>query len=244
MTWEICDMTANIAIVTGAARGLGAAISKALHRDGWRIVGVDRVWPADVANIFTSTETVDVTDFAAVTDLIAKIELELGPIGLVVNNAGITRDGVAHKMDPADFRAVLDVNLMGPFHFCRAILPGMRQRGYGRIINMSSVNAQRGQAGQANYAAAKAGLIAMTKSIALEGAAKGITANCVAPGFIKTDMTDAMRADMRDNEVAHIPMGRMGVPDDIAETVAFLASDKAAFITGQVMSVNGGQLMP
>ena len=176
--------------------------------------------------------------------MIARIELELGPIGLVVNNAGITRDGVAHKMDPADFRAVIDVNLMGPFHFCRAILPGMRQRGYGRIINMSSVNALRGQAGQANYAAAKAGLIAMTKSIALEGAAKGITANCVAPGFIKTDMTDAMRADMREKEIAHIPTGRMGVPDDIAETVAFLASDKASYITGQVMSVNGGQLMP
>lgn len=237
-------MTANIAIVTGAARGIGAAISTTLHRDGWLIVGVDRVWPADIANIFTSTETVDVTDYSAVTDLIAKIELELGPIGLVVNNAGITRDGVAHKMDPADFRVVIDVNLMGPFHFCRATLPGMRQRGYGRIVNISSLNAQRGQAGQANYAAAKAGLIAMTKSIALEGAAKGITANCVAPGFIKTDMTDAMRADMREKEIAHIPMGRMGASDDIAEMVAFLASDKASYISGQVMAVNGGQLMP
>lgn len=237
-------MTANIAIVTGAARGIGAAISTTLHRDGWRIVGVDRVWPADIARLFTSTETVDVTDFAAVTDLIAKIEAELGPVGLVVNNAGITRDGVAHKMDPADFRAVIDVNLMGPFHFCRATLPGMRQRGYGRIVNISSLNAQRGQAGQANYAAAKAGLIAMTKSIALEGAAKGITANCVAPGFIKTDMTDAMRADMREMEIAHIPMGRMGAPNDIAEMVAFLASDKASYISGQVMAVNGGQLMP
>jgi len=237
-------MTANIAIVTGAARGIGAAISRTLHRDGWTIVGVDRVWPEDIGNLFTTTETVDVTDFAAVTALIVRIEANLGPIGLVVNNAGITRDGVAHKMDPADFRAVIDVNLMGPFHFCRAVLPGMRERGYGRIINMSSVNAQRGQAGQVNYAAAKAGLIAMTKSIALEGAGKGITANCVAPGFIKTDMTDAMRPDMRELEISRIPLGRMGVPDDIAETVAFLASEKAAYITGQVMSVNGGQLMP
>jgi acetoacetyl-CoA reductase len=244
MEREINTMRAKIAIVTGAARGIGAAISAALHREGWLIIGVDRAWPESIAPCFKAIETIDVTDFGAVSAMVAQIEQTHGPIGLVVNNAGITRDGVAHKMDPADFRAVLDVNLVGPFHLCRAVLPGMRERGYGRIVNMSSVNGQRGQGGQANYAAAKAGLIAMTKSIALEGAAKGITANCVAPGFIKTDMTDAMRTDMRDLEISRIPAGRIGTPDDIAEAVVYLASDKAAFITGHVMSVNGGQLMP
>lgn len=237
-------MTLGIAVVTGAARGIGAAIAERLTRAGWRVAGLDRSWPTDPAHSLAAQLPVDVTDYAAVCRTVERIENEIGTVGVLVNNAGITRDGICHKMDPADFRLVLDVNLLGPFHLCRALLPAMRQRSFGRIINISSMNALRGQAGQANYAAAKAGLIALTKSIALECAAKGITANCIAPGFIETDMTAAMRADVRQAEVARIPAGRIGTTDDIAGAAAFLASQEAGFITGQVLSVNGGQLMP
>lgn len=232
----------RIAIVTGAGRGIGAAIAQALADLGRRVAGVDRAWPA-VDGPCAIRETLDVTDYAAVEAFVARLEAE-GEIGLLVNNAGITRDAIAHKMDPADFRLVLDVNLVGPFHFCRAVLPGMRARNAGKIISLSSMNALRGAAGQANYAAAKAGLIGMTKSIALENAGKGITANCVAPGYIETEMTRAIPTQLREAEIQRIPSGRVGTPEDIAGTVLFLASPAADFITGQVISVNGGQLMP
>ncbi len=234
--------TGQIALVTGAGRGIGAAIASRLAAGGWRVAGLDRNWP-DGPGACDLTESADVTDAQAVSDVVARIEAS-GPIELLVNNAGITRDAIAHRMEPDDFRLVLEVNLVGPFNLCRAVLPHMRERNSGRIVNISSMNALRGAAGQANYAAAKAGLIGMTKSIALENAGKGITANCVAPGYIETEMTAAIPSQIRQAEVARIPAGRMGTPEDIAETVLFLASSAAAFITGQVISVNGGQLMP
>jgi len=237
------EKTGRIAIVTGAGRGIGAAIADVLGKAGWRVAGIDRIWPVKDTPCDIQ-ETLDVTDYDAVAIFVARLEEKEGPVGVLVNNAGITRDAIAHKMDPADFRLVLDVNLVGPFNLCRAVLPFMRARNAGKIVNMSSMNAFRGAAGQANYAAAKAGLIGMTKSIALENAAKGITANCVAPGYIETEMTLAVPKQLREAEAARIPAGRVGTPNDIAETVLFLASSAADFITGQVISVNGGQLMP
>jgi acetoacetyl-CoA reductase len=234
--------SSRIALVTGAARGIGAAIVRALTEAGWRVAGVDRAWP-EGGSACAICETLDVTDYEEVAEFIARLEAE-GEIGLLVNNAGITRDAIAHKMDPADFRLVLEVNLVGPFNACRAVLPGMRARNAGKIISLTSMNALRGAAGQANYAAAKAGLIGMTKSIALENAGKGITVNCIAPGYIETEMTRAIPSQLREAELARIPAGRVGTPEDIAGTVVFLASPAADFITGQVISVNGGQLMP
>ncbi|MBB1251017.1 SDR family NAD(P)-dependent oxidoreductase [Rhizobium sp. G21] len=234
--------SSRIAIVTGAARGIGAAIAQALAEASWRVAGVDRAWP-EGESACAYSETLDVTDYEAVADFVARLEAE-GEIGLLVNNAGITRDAIAHKMDPADFRLVLEVNLVGPFNACRAVLPGMRARNAGKIVSLTSMNALRGAAGQANYAAAKAGLIGMTKSIALENAGKGITVNCIAPGYIETEMTRAIPSQLREAELARIPAGRVGTPEDIAGTVVFLASPAADFITGQVISVNGGQLMP
>jgi acetoacetyl-CoA reductase len=237
-------MRPDVVIVTGAARGIGASISERLSRNGWRVVGFDRSFGDEDYAHLAFRHVVDVADYEAVLAATTLVENTIGPVGALINNAGITRDAVCHKMDPADFRAVLDVNLSGPFHLCRALLAGMRERFFGRIVNISSINGQRGQFGQANYAAAKAGLIALTKSIALENASKGITANCIAPGFIQSDMTDAMRRDILDAEVARIPVGRIGTPTDIASSVLFLTSEDASFITGQVLSVNGGQLMP
>ena len=237
-------MRPDVAIVTGAARGIGAAIAERLSRHGWRVAGLDRAFGDEDHSHLAVRHVVDVADYEAVLAATTLVEQSLGPVGALINNAGITRDAVCHRMDPADFRAVLDVNLSGPFHLCRALLAGMRARAFGRIVNISSINGLRGQFGQANYAAAKAGLIAMTKSIALENASKGITANCIAPGFIQSDMTDAMPPDILDAEVGRIPVGRIGMPTDIASSVLFLTSPDASFITGQVLSVNGGQLMP
>lgn len=233
---------AGIAIVTGAGRGIGGAIARALAEAGWLVAGVDRAWP-ETDGACAIRETLDITDYAAVAAFVARLETE-GGVGLLVNNAGITRDAIAHRMEPDDFRTVIEVNLIGAFNFCRSVLPGMRARNAGKIVSLTSMNALRGAAGQANYAAAKAGLIGMTKSIALENAAKGITANCIAPGYIETEMTRAIPTQLREAEIQRIPAGRVGTPEDIAGTVLFLASPAADFITGQVISVNGGQLMP
>ncbi|UDL96517.1 3-oxoacyl-ACP reductase [Lichenihabitans sp. PAMC28606] len=233
------------ALVTGGSRGIGAAIAAALRQDGHDVVIVDRT-------IATTGEEgrdhrayeLDVSQFAAVERVLAEVEADGGPIDILVNNAGITRDGMVHKMDPvSQWQAVIDVNLTSAFNTVRCLVPGMRQRGWGRIINISSISGLKGQIGQANYAAAKAGLIGFTKSISLELAGKGICANCVAPGFIESPMTSAMPPDALRREAAGIPVGRLGKPDDIAAIVSFLASDQASFVTGQVWSANGGQYL-
>jgi acetoacetyl-CoA reductase len=234
-------------LVTGGTAGIGAAIAEALAAEGVEVIVVDVV--PDKVKIYGETTgraayVMDVADFDQVEQALADIESKHGPIDILVNNAGITRDGMVHKMcRRTQWSAVIDVNLSSVFNTVRLLAPGMRERGWGRIVNISSMNGQKGQAGQANYAAAKAGMIGLTKSIAQEMAAKGVTANCVAPGFILTEMTKAMRPDVLASEAAKIPVGRMGTPDDIAATVAFLTSEKAGFITGQVIAVNGGQYM-
>jgi acetoacetyl-CoA reductase len=235
------------ALVTGGTAGIGAAIAEALAAEGVEVIVVDVV-PDKVKTYAETTGraayVMDVADFDQVEQTLADIESKHGPIDILVNNAGITRDGMVHKMcRRTQWNAVIDVNLSSVFNTVRLLAPGMRERGWGRIVNISSMNGQKGQAGQANYAAAKAGMIGLTKSIAQEMAAKGVTANCVAPGFILTEMTKAMRPDVLASEAAKIPVGRMGTPDDIAATVAFLTSEKAGFITGQVIAVNGGQYM-
>lgn len=233
-------MADSIAAVTGAAGGIGAAIAGALRADGWRVVALDRRFDIETADQIA----VDVTDFAALSDVVDQIGAGMGPIGAIVNCAGITRDRMFHRIDPvADWQPVIDVNLTGPFNLCRAALPGMRAQGFGRIVNIASMNGLRGQPGQGNYSAAKAGLIGMTRTLALENASRGITANCVAPGFIETEMTRAIPDDIRDGEIAKIPAGRPGTPQEVAAVVRFLCSPGAGFITGETVSINGGQLM-
>ena len=239
---------ARTALVTGGTRGIGASIAKALKDAGHTVVVGDIV-DDQLASFESETGIrgfkMDVSDFDSVQSAMAQVEEAVAPIDILINNAGITRDGFMHKMDPLkQWDAVIKVNLSSVFNTCRVAAPGMRDRGFGRIINVSSMNGQRGQFGQSNYSAAKAGMIGFTKAIAQELANKGITANCVAPGFILTEMTAAMPAEILDSEVKKIPMGRIGQPDDIASMTVFLASEEAGWITGQVMSVNGGQLMP
>jgi len=229
----------GIVIVTGACRGIGLAIADVLAAADWRTIRADVAFDNKAIDRYP----LDVNKYADVEALVNYIEGHVGPIQGLVNNAGITRDAYSHRMDPKDWADVIAVNLTGSFNLCRAILPAMRQRRFGRIVNISSMNGLKGQAGQVNYAAAKGGLIAMTKTIALETASVGITANCIAPGFIDTEMTQAIRADVRDNELIKIPVGRLGRSEEIAMLVKFLLSDDAAFITGETVSINGGQYM-
>jgi acetoacetyl-CoA reductase len=237
---------ARRALVTGGAAGIGAAIAAKFKECGFEVVIVDRSAQRldDTARqMGVRGWVLDVSDYDAVAKTLAVIEAEAGPIDILVNNAGITRDAFVHKMTPEQWSQVIQVNLCSVFNTVRALAPGMRTRGWGRIVNISSMNALRGQFGQANYAAAKAGMIGFTKSIAQELAGKGVTANCLAPGFIRTEMTMAMPQDILEQERQKIPAGQLGTPADIAHAAAFLASDAAGFITGQVLSVNGGQYM-
>jgi len=174
---------------------------------------------------------------------VAQIAATLGPVEILVNNAGITRDAMLHKLSSEQWRDVIETDLTACFNMCRAVIPGMRKVGYGRIVNVSSINGQKGQLGQTNYAAAKAGLLGFTKALALESAAKGITVNAIAPGYIATDMVAAVSQKILDGIVAQIPVGRLGRPDEVARAVLFLASDEAGFITGSTLTVNGGQYM-
>lgn len=240
-------MTAKIAIVTGGTRGIGLSIGRKLAADGFQVValynGNEEAAKACEKEISAKTFRVDVTDFEACQNVCAEIEKNLGPITVLVNNAGITKDGVLHKMGKDTWDSVIDTNLTSCFNMCRAVMMAMRERSYGRIINISSINGQKGQFGQTNYAAAKAGMIGFTKALALECANKGVTVNAVCPGYIETDMTAQIKQEVLDSIVKQIPVGRMGTPEEIAETVAFLSSEKAAFITGSTMTVNGGQYM-
>jgi acetoacetyl-CoA reductase len=238
----------KIALVTGGTRGIGAAISVALKDAGFSVAatyhGNDEAAAAFKAETGIHVFKFDVADFAACQSGIAQVEADLGPVDVLVNNAGITRDAMLHKMTPENWSAVISTNLDSLFNTTRNVIEGMRNRGFGRIINISSVNGQKGQMGQANYSAAKAGLIGFTKALAQESANKGITVNAVAPGYIATEMVKAIPEDVLAKRILpFIPVGRLGEPNEIARCVTFLASDEAGFITGSTLSANGGQYM-
>ncbi len=239
---------ARIALVTGGTRGIGRAISLALKESGAQ-VAANYGGNDEAANAFNEETGIpvfkfDVGDFEACKDGIAKIEAEVGPIDILVNNAGITRDKPLHKMDPENWNAVIATNLTSAFNTTRNVIDGMRERGFGRIINISSINGQKGQFGQANYSAAKAGLIGFTKSVALETASKGITCNAIAPGYTATEMVRAIPEDVLNAKILPlIPVGRLGEPEEIGRCVVFLSSDEAGFITGSTLTANGGQYM-
>tara|TARA_B100000282_G_scaffold296512_2_gene278710 strand:+ start:1041 stop:1763 length:723 start_codon:yes stop_codon:yes gene_type:complete len=237
----------KVAVVTGGTRGIGKDISLALIDAGYQVAALYHGNEAAAKEFKAETGQkaykVDVADLDKCHAVIEKIEKDLGPVYALVNNAGITRDGMLHKMPADAWHSVIETNLTSCYNMCRSTIGGMRDRGEGRIVNISSINGQKGQLGQANYSAAKAGMIGFTKALALEGARKGITVNAICPGYIKTEMTEAMDSAVLESIVKQIPMGRMGKPNEIADMVAFLVSDKAAFITGATMTVNGGQYM-
>ncbi len=237
----------GVAVVTGGTRGIGLAISKALIADGLKVAAVYHGNEEAAQKFRDETGAMavkfDVADFEACGKAVEEIESALGTVTVLVNNAGITKDSTLHKMKPENWHAVIETNLTSCFSMCRAVIAGMRENGFGRVINISSINGQKGQFGQTNYAAAKAGMLGFTKSLALEGAAKGITVNAICPGYIETDMTASMRQEVLDSIIKQIPAARMGQPDEIAAIVSFLASEKAGFITGATIAANGGQYM-
>ncbi len=240
-------MAERVALVTGGTTGIGAASAEALLAAGYR-VAVNFGANQTAARSFLDRTGVpvfswDVADGAACMAGVARVEEAVGPIDVLVNNAGITRDAMLHKMDIDQWKQVIDVNLGGCFNMCRAVIGGMRERRFGRVINISSVNGLSGQAGQTNYAASKAGIIGFTKSLALEGASRNITANVVAPGYTDTAMVAAVPGAVMDNILKSVPVGRLGKPDEIARAVVFLAAEEAGFITGVTLSVNGGKYL-
>ena len=237
---------ARTALVTGGSRGIGAAISKALKAEGYNVAasyaGNDEAAAAFSAETGIKTYKWDVGNYEASEAGIAQVEADLGPIDVVVANAGITWDGFFHKMTPEQWNKVIDTNLTGVFNTVRPVWPGMRERKFGRVIVISSVNGQKGQAGQVNYAATKAGDIGIVRSLAQEGARAGITANAVCPGYIGTEMVLKIDEDVLNKHIIpQIPAGRLGEPEEIARCVAFLASDDAGFINGSTISANGAQ---
>lgn len=237
----------HTAIVTGGTRGIGAAIAVALSEDGHKVAatyaGNDEVAEAFKTQTGISVYRFDVADFDQCADSVSRIEADLGPVDILVNNAGITRDGTLHRMDFEQWNAVLQTNLSSCYNMCRNVIDGMRERGFGRIVNIGSVNGQAGQYGQVNYAAAKSGIHGFTKALALEGAAKGVTVNAIAPGYVDTDMVRAVPEKVLEKIIATIPVGRLGYASDIARAVQFLVADDATFITGSTLSINGGQHM-
>lgn len=237
----------RVAVVTGGTRGIGAAISVALKNAGYT-VAANYAGNDEKAKAFHDATGVpvfkwDVSDYAACGEGIAKIEAELGPIEVLVNNAGITRDAMFHKMTPQQWHEVVNTNLTGLFNMTHQVWGGMRERSFGRIVNISSINGQKGQMGQANYSAAKAGDLGFTKALAQEGAAKNITVNAICPGYIGTEMVLAVPEKvLNERIIPQIPVGRLGEPEEVARCVVFLASDDAGFITGSTLTANGGQL--
>ncbi|MDB5491164.1 MAG: Beta-ketoacyl-ACP reductase [Micavibrio sp.] len=241
-------MNGKVAVVTGGTRGIGLSITKKLIADGFKVAviynGNEDAAKKCEADTGAKAFKADVTDFDLCASTCDEIEKALGPISVLVNNAGVTKDGMLHKMGKDSWDYVIATNLTSCFNMCRAVMTGMRERSYGRIINISSINGQKGQMGQTNYAAAKAGMIGFTKSLALENAAKGVTVNAICPGYIETDMTAAMAQPVLESIIKQIPVGRMGKPEEIANYVSFLASEDNAFTTGATFTVNGGQYMP
>ncbi len=238
---------ARVALVTGGTRGIGRAISVRLRDDGYS-VAANYAGNDARARAFRDETGIpvfrwDVSDHEACVAGIGQVEAELGPVDVLVNNAGITRDGTLHRMDQAMWQAVIDTNLGSCFNMCRATIEGMRERRFGRVVNVGSINGQGGQYGQVNYAAAKSGIHGFTKALAQEGARYNITVNAIAPGYIDTDMVAAVPANVLEKIVERIPVGRLGKADEIARGVAFLVADDAGFITGSTLSINGGQHM-
>jgi acetoacetyl-CoA reductase len=238
---------ARVAVVTGGTRGIGEAISVALKDAGYK-VAANYAGNDEKAKDFTRRTGIkafkfDVGDFAACAAGIKQIEADLGPVDVLVNNAGITRDTTIHRMTFEQWNDVIQTNLGSCFNMCRAVIDGMRERGFGRVVNIGSINGQAGQYGQVNYAAAKSGIHGFTKALAQEGAAKGITVNAIAPGYIDTDMVRAVPPNVLEKIVAKVPVGRLGRADEIARGVLFLVADDAGFITGSTLSINGGQHM-
>lgn len=237
----------RIALVTGGTRGIGESISVMLKEHGYTVIanyaGNDQAAQEFTEKTGIQTYKFDVSDFESVTRSINDIESEIGSIDILVNNAGITRDGTMHRMDFEQWNKVIQTNLSSCFNTSRAVIEGMRERSFGRIVNIGSVNGQAGQYGQVNYAAAKSGIHGFTKALAQEGAAKGITVNAIAPGYVETDMVRAVPEEVLAKIVRTIPVGRLGQPEDIARSVLFLVADEASFVTGSTLSINGGQHM-
>jgi len=239
---------ARVAVVTGGTRGIGAAISKALKAAGYK-VAASYAGNDEAANKFKAETGIniykwDVSNYEACVAGLKQVEADLGPVEVLVNNAGITKDAPFHRMTPDQWYAVINTNLNSLFNMTRPLWEGMRGRKFGRVINISSINGQKGQFGQANYSSAKAGDIGFTKALALEGARAGITVNAICPGYINTEMVQAVPKDVLEKNILPlIPTGRLGEPEEIARCVVFLASDDAGFITGSTLSANGGQVM-
>jgi acetoacetyl-CoA reductase len=242
-----------VALVTGGIGGIGTAICRRLATDGWKVIANHHpseqeaavAWRNDLAGegLEVETKAGDVSDFADCARMVSEITADHGPVAALVNCAGITRDKTFKKMEESQWRSVIDVNLNSVFNVTRQVWEGMLEAGFGRIVNISSVNGQRGQFGQANYAAAKAGMHGITMTLAQEGASKGVTVNTISPGYVETPMTLAMRDDVRDAIVASVPMRRMGRPEEIANAVAFLVDASSGYITGANLPVNGGLFM-
>ena len=239
---------ARIALVTGGTRGIGGAISRALREAGVK-VAANYAGNDEAASDFRTETGIptfkwDVGDFEACAEGVRQVEADLGPIDILVNNAGITRDGFFHKMTQQQWRAVLTTNLDSLFNMTRPVIDGMRARSWGRVIVISSINGQKGQMGQVNYSAAKAGDIGFVKALAQESANKGITVNAICPGYIGTEMVQAIAPEVLKAKILpQIPIGRLGLPEEIGKAVAYLASDDASFVTGSTLSINGGQHM-
>ncbi|QIG48178.1 beta-ketoacyl-ACP reductase [Nordella sp. HKS 07] len=238
----------RVAVVTGGTRGIGAAIARALKAEGYQVVanyaGNDEAAAKFKAETGIAVRKWDVGDYEACAGNLKAIEAEIGPVDILVNNAGITKDGMFHKMTSEQWYQVINTNLNSLFNMCRPLIEGMRERSFGRIINISSINGQKGQMGQVNYSASKAGDIGFTKALAQENARKGITVNAICPGYIATEMVMAVPKEVLDKSIIpQIPVGRLGQPEEVARCVVFLASDHSGFITGSVLTANGGQYM-
>ena len=238
---------ARVAFVTGGTRGIGHAIVERLKADGLKVAagysGNETAAEACAKDLGVMVVKGNVGVFADCARAVAEVEAELGPVDVLVNNAGITRDGAFHKMTSEQWGEVIRVNMDSLFNMTRHVIEGMRERGYGRIINISSINGQKGQAGQTNYSAAKAGMLGFTRALALENAKKGVTVNAIAPGYIDTEMVQAVPEKVLEQIIAQIPVGRLGRGEEIADVVSFLAGERAGYVTGATLTINGGQFM-